>query len=313
MKNRTVEIPGCASGLPMLQHVSHVQSLYAVRNIWHSHLGFELIFFLEGASGYEFENRETVDLNGGHFLVIPPRTVHRGTYAVRAPSTLCGLAFNTSQPTAWRNTSFTSPEIRRLLAALRNASREVHPLGATLQWALHRLKAELVGFQANLHRADAQAALRAWFCVVLVEAVRQLQVPPAPPDPIVSAAKAFLQKHLREPITLTDLVRHLGYSRTRVFEMFEAQTGHTPKDYLQRLRIKKAAELLRNTNQSMTEIAQATGCGSAQHFSVSFRQYTGVAPASYRAEYSLPEINRRRARQLPQKGQSRVEERRTGQ
>jgi hypothetical protein len=130
LKNQTVEIPGCAIGLPMLQHVSHVQSLYAVRNIWHSHLGFELIFFLEGASGYEFENRETVDLNGGHFLVIPPRTVHRGTYAVRAPSTLCGLAFNTSQPTAWRNTSFTLPDIRRLLAALRNASREVHPLGA---------------------------------------------------------------------------------------------------------------------------------------------------------------------------------------
>jgi AraC-like DNA-binding protein len=313
MKNQIVEIPGRAIGLPMLQHVSHVQSFCAVRNIWHSHLGFELIFFLEGASGYEFENRETVDLNGGHFLVIPPRTVHRGTYAVRAPSTLCGLAFNTSQPTAWRNTSFTLPDIRRLLAALRNASREVHPLGANLQWALRRLKEQLVGFPANPHRADAQAALRAWVCAVLVEAVPQLQVAPAPPNTIASAAIAFLQKHLREPISMTDLVRHLGYSRARVFEMFEAQTGHTPKDYLQRLRIEQAADLLRNTNQSMMEIVQATGFGSAQHFSVSFRQYTGVAPASYRAEYSLPETDPRRARQLPQGGKSRVKERRTGQ
>jgi AraC-like DNA-binding protein len=313
MKNQTVEIPGCAIGLPMLQHVSHVQSLFAVRNIWHSHLGFELIFFLEGASGYEFEDGETVELNGGHFLVIPPRTVHRGTYAVRAPSTLCGLAFNTAQPTGWRNTSFTLPDIRRLLAALRNASREVHPLGATLQWALRRLKAELVGFQANPHRADAQAALRAWVSAVLVEVVPQLQVAPRPPNAIASAAIAYLQKRLPEPISMTDLVRHLGFSRTRVFELFETQTGHTPKDYLQRLRIEKATDLLRNTKQSVTDIALATGFGSAQHFSVSFRQYTGVAPASYRAEYSLPEINRRRARQLPQRAQSRVEERRTGQ
>jgi AraC family transcriptional regulator len=84
--------------------------------------------------------------------------------------------------------------------------------------------------------------------------------------------------------------------------MFEAQTGHTPKDYLQRLRIAKAADLLRNTNQSMMEIAQATGFESGQHFSVIFRQYTGVAPASYR----------RKAR-LPQRAQSSVKERRTGQ
>jgi len=313
MKNRTVEIPGRAMGLPMLQLVSHVQSLYAVRNIWHSHLGFELIFLLEGSSGYEFEDHETVELNGGHFLVIPPQTVHRGLHAVRTPSTFCGLAFNTPQPTAWRNTSFTLPDIRRLFAALRNARREVHPLGATLQWALRRLTAGLVGFPATPHRAYTQAALRAWVCAVLVEAVPQLQVAPAPPNAIASAAIAFLQEHLQEPISMTDLVRRLGYGRTRVFEIFEAQTGHTPKDYLQRLRIGKATDLLRNTKRSVTDIALATGFGSGQHFSVIFRQYTGLAPASYRKEYSLPAIHRPRARQLPQRGQSRVEERRIGQ
>jgi AraC-like DNA-binding protein len=282
MDNRAVEIPGRAIGLPMLQHVSRVQSHYAVRNTWHSHLGFELIFLLEGASGYEFENHETVKLHGGHFLVIPPQTVHRGLHDVRAPCTLCGLAFNTSQPTAWRNTSFTLPDIRRLLAALRNASREVHPLDASLRWVVRRLMAEILGFPANVHRAEAQATLRALVCVVLVEATRHVLGPPATPNRFVSAAIAYVQEHVHDTVYMADLIRRLGFSRARVFEMFKAQTGHTPNEYLQRLRVEKAEDLLRQTHQPVTDIALATGFGSGQHFSVIFRRYTGVAPASYR-------------------------------
>ena len=100
----------------------------------------------------------------------------------------------------------------------------------------------------------------------------------------MSEAIAYLREHIHDTVYMTDLVRHLGFSRTRLFEIFKAQTGHTPNEYLQRLRVEKAEELLRQTNKSVTEIALATGFGSGQHFSLVFRRYTGSSPAGSRRE-----------------------------
>ena len=280
--HRTVEIPGGAIGLPMLQHVSRVQSHHAIRNAWHSHPGFELVFLLDGASGYEFENHQTVELHGGHFLVIPPRILHRGQQGVRAPYTKCGLALNTTAPRAWRNTPFTLADSRRMLAALQRGSRKAHAMDPSLRWQVCRLMTEVLGFKTQGRRGEAQATLRALVCVVLVETVHQGLASPTTPGVFVSAAIAYLREHIHDTIYMTDLVRHLGYSRTRVFEMFKAETGLPPNEYLQRVRIEEAEKLLRQTNKSVTEIALATGFGSGQHFSLIFRCHTGLSPARFR-------------------------------
>ena len=81
---------------------------------------------------------------------------------------------------------------------------------------------------------------------------------------------------------MDDLVRHVGFSRARMFDIFKAQTGLTPNDYLQRLRIEKAQERLRQTDLSVTEIALATGFSSGQYFSTVFARYKGVSPTDFR-------------------------------
>ena len=266
----------------MVLHVGHVQSHFATRNTWHSHPGFELIFLLDGASGYEFENEPAVELHGGHFLVIPPQTVHRGLHDVRAPCTLCGLALNGTPPRAWRNTPFTLSDGRRILAALQRASLEAHYMDPSLRWLVRRLMTEVLGFPTHARRVEAQAVLRALVCVVLVETVHQGLASPATPGAFVSAAITYLREHIHDTVYMADLVRRLGFSRARVFEMFKAETGLPPNEYLQRLRIEEAEKLLGQTNQSVTEIALATGFGSGQHFSTVFARYTGISPTDFR-------------------------------
>jgi len=119
-------------------------------------------------------------------------------------------------------------------------------------------------------------------CAVLVEAMRQMLVPPSEPKEFVAAAIAFLKRHLAEPVSMEELVRHVGFSRARMFDLFKAQTGLTPNDYLQRLRVEKAQEQLRHTDRSVTEIALATGFSSGQYFSTVFARYTGVSPTDFR-------------------------------
>jgi transcriptional regulator GlxA family with amidase domain len=67
-----------------------------------------------------------------------------------------------------------------------------------------------------------------------------------------------------------------------MFDIFKTQTGLTPNDYLQRARVEKAQEQLRQTNLSVTQIALATGFSSGQYFSTVFARYTGVSPTAFR-------------------------------
>jgi AraC-like DNA-binding protein/mannose-6-phosphate isomerase-like protein (cupin superfamily) len=282
MSEQSVYVYGHQIGLPMLIHVSRVRSHTASRVTWHSHAGFELLFLLDGATAYEFADHNTVELRGGHFLVAPPGLVHRGQQNVRSPSSICGLALNALRPSDWKATTFTAADVRLVRTALENASRKVHPFNPALRWLVQRLMEETAGFPANPRRAEAEIALRALICAVLVEAMRQILVPPIEPEQFVAAAITYLRKHLCEPVRMDDLVRYVGFSRARMFDIFKAQTGLTPNDYLQRLRVESAQEQLRQTDRSVTEIASATGFSSGQYFSTVFARYTGVSPTRFR-------------------------------
>lgn len=266
----------------MLIHVSRVRSHVASRVTWHAHQGFELLFLLDGATAYEFAGQQKVHLNGSHFLVVPPGLVHRGLHNVRSPCTICGLALKASRPSAWKRTTFSPADFGRLRTALVNASQKAHPFNPTLRWLVRRMMEETANYHTNPHRTDAAIALRALICAVLVEAMRQMLVPSSEPKEIAAAAIAFLQKRLSEPLCMDDLVRHLGFSRSRMFDVFKQQTGLTPNDYLLRLRVAKAQEHLSQTDHSVTDIALATGFSSSQYFSTVFARYTGVSPSAFR-------------------------------
>ena len=79
---------------------------------------------------------------------------------------------------------------------------------------------------------------------------------------------------------MADSVRRLGFSRARMFELFKAQTGFTPNDYLQRLRVEKARQLLRQTSLSVTDIALDNG--------VQLRAVPGLSSNATRANRPRP-------------------------
>ena len=281
-KEKSVYVFGNQIELPMLIHVSRVHSHMASRVTWHSHEGFEILYLLDGATAYEFSGQGGVALQGGHFLVVPPALVHRGLHDMRSPCTICGLALKVSGAAGWRTTTFTSADLRQLRGALETASTKAHPFSSALRWLVRRLMDETGAFPGSSARVEAAIALRSLICAVLVESMRQILVPPAAPKEFVAAAIAYLQRHLQESVRMDDLVKHVGFSRARMFDMFKAQTGLTPNDYLQRLRVEKAQERLRQTSLSVTDIGLECGFSSGQYFSTVFTRYTGVSPTDFR-------------------------------
>jgi AraC-like DNA-binding protein len=263
-----------------------VRSTSAQRIVWHAHEGYELLFLLEGATAYEVRGSGCVELTGGHFLLIPPRTVHRGAHDLRMPSVLCGVLFEPASGNAWRHTVFTRAELRAIGLQLKAVSLTVRPLSGELRRLVVRIMEEAEAVNSGQADAATKASLRALACLAILEATRQLASPgKAGPTELVAAAMAYLRHRFAEPVRMPELARYLGLGRARMFELFKKTSGVTPNNYLLRYRIEQACTLLATTGRSITDVAMATGFSSSQYFSNVFRKYASASPSEYRFKH----------------------------
>ena len=98
----------------------------------------------------------------------------------------------------------------------------------------------------------------------------------------IAEAISFLERNYPEKIALPELARIAHQSERAFTRTFGRAMGRTPVEYLLRLRIGKACELLRTSDAPITEIAFAVGFQDSSYFSRQFRKATGVAPRTYR-------------------------------
>jgi AraC-like DNA-binding protein len=92
---------------------------------------------------------------------------------------------------------------------------------------------------------------------------------------------AILNRDLASPPTLEQLGKEVGCSAYHLSRTFSQETGSTIPQYLQRLRMERAAELLRSGKYNVTEAALEVGYSSFSHFSLTFRQTHGCCPGLY--------------------------------
>jgi len=97
----------------------------------------------------------------------------------------------------------------------------------------------------------------------------------------VERAVAILKEHLAEPPDLQHLARQVGCSPYHLSRTFSAQMGMTIPQYLRRLRLDHAAELLSSGRYNVTEAALAVGYSSLSHFSQAFYEQFGCCPGLY--------------------------------
>ena len=108
----------------------------------------------------------------------------------------------------------------------------------------------------------------------------------------ITEALSFIQTHYHEPITLDDLAAVSGFSRYYFIKQFQHQLNMTPVQYLTKIRIQKAAELLRSTRLSVTEIASQVGYANANYFNKVFRKAVGVSAGTFRESKDIVRIDR---------------------
>ena len=92
---------------------------------------------------------------------------------------------------------------------------------------------------------------------------------------------AILQRDLANPPALEQLAKEVGCSAYYLSRTFSQEMGFTIPQHLQRLRMNRAAELLRSGKYNVTEAALEVGYSSFSHFSLAFRQTHGCCPGLF--------------------------------
>jgi len=100
--------------------------------------------------------------------------------------------------------------------------------------------------------------------------------------PAITKAKQFIETHQTEEISLGDVAKAVNTSTFYFCKMFKKATGLNFTDYLSRIRVEKAKNLLLNPNLRISEVAFAAGFQSLSHFNRVFRRIAGESPTRYR-------------------------------
>ena len=95
-------------------------------------------------------------------------------------------------------------------------------------------------------------------------------------------ALRFIESNYMRGITARDVTAELNIDRTHFFRIFKAKTGYSPEQYIMRMRIRKAKELLETGTNTVTEIASLVGVNDVYYFSKLFKRAEGISPTEYR-------------------------------
>ncbi len=98
----------------------------------------------------------------------------------------------------------------------------------------------------------------------------------------LAKAVAFIDTHYSQTLTVTEIAREVGISESRLYALFENELRMSPKRFVARRRLERAALLLESDHASIAEIACRVGYGDQSAFTRAFRREWGALPSAYR-------------------------------
>lgn len=104
-------------------------------------------------------------------------------------------------------------------------------------------------------------------------------------DKFIQSAMQAVKINLdSESFGVPGLVKELGISRTLLFEKFRALLGQTPNEFIQTIRLKYAAQLIKESDLKINEIAFKVGFSDPKYFSKIFQKQFGISPSKFKKQ-----------------------------
>lgn len=98
----------------------------------------------------------------------------------------------------------------------------------------------------------------------------------------VSQLKQIIQHKYDKKLTIEDLAKETYLAPNYLSTLFKQETGVTINEYLMRVRVEKAKEIILDTNKRIVDISLAVGYADPAYFTKVFKRYTGMSPSDFK-------------------------------
>ena len=241
----------------------------------HYHRYMELEIIVKG-SGINTQNGMPSQLKTGCAMLLTPSDFHQIT--IHEPCTVCNLAFNEN---------ILSPKLLNQVYKFKNANSYIH----LDKKALNEAQTLFNILEQNCDKKIDVALKNYLLCVLealinlalanIKEFDKENSVAPSAFEEII----IYLYKHFRENPRLDDVSALVNMNPSYVSRNFKQKFGISYIEFLTRLKLNYAKNMLSVSDNSITDICYASGFNSISNFMESFKKYTQSTPAQYRATY----------------------------
>lgn len=104
-------------------------------------------------------------------------------------------------------------------------------------------------------------------------------------DDVIRIIKEYLDNHYCEKLTMQELEDKFGFSSAYLSRLFDSTYGYTIYEYILKLRMNRAKELLEDTTIKIQDISERLSYSDNHYFSKAFKTYYKVSPTQYREKY----------------------------
>ncbi len=247
----------------------------------HWHPEAELLRVYEGSFELHL-NRQCYTLRAGDAAIVNPGTLHRGIprdcvygCAVFKTEMLC--------PPGAAVGRYVKP-IAAQTSTVKEYFTQSNEADACVVAGIDRLFDALSEKSAQ-HELSVYAALYALFATLYSAGAVQSTASSAAHGrqaAHLTRLLSWIDENYTHPITLASLAKVSGFNEKYLCRFFREQTSYTPIDYINRLRVEKAADDMLLRKLSVTEAAYANGFNDSAYFSKVFRKIKGVSPKCFK-------------------------------
>lgn len=241
----------------------------------HFHGFIELSVIVEGTSVYHIGDR-TYILKQGDVICLNPYTMHWEEQRDASGSHQLHIGIDNFQLTGYESNYFPSYSPILHLGDYQTAFME------TIQQIIKEKNSN----HPYQDLAVKHLVSQLWVHIFRATASQTIQLLPkntkkSGKKKLVNDIIYYLETYHAEDISLESLSSKMYISPAYISKLFKEETGDTPINYLIKVRMNKAKELLENEEMPIKEVANLVGYQDAYHFSKLFKKYFNIPPSEY--------------------------------
>lgn len=234
---------------------------------------YQLIYISRGRGVCYFTPKESIEVESGCVLVIPPYTWH---------------SYFPDKKTGWQEywIGLTGDIVSNCFCnEFIDPAQRIFKVGYSEEIIEYYNRAQEIAFQEKPCYQQVLAGIAHMILSLTLYHDTNRSFMDDRNIQLVERARAMLRENYLKGITLQQVAGHINMSYSWFRKMFKEYTGVSPAQYVTKLKLQTARTLLLNSDMNIKQIAYHLNYEDALYFSTLFKKYTGYSPSIYRDIY----------------------------